>query len=144
MATILDTNVTSELTRERPNSAVWDWWNRQVAGEMFTTAVTEEEMLFGIAIMPVGDRRSRQEMRDDYVLRVLFANHILPFDSTAARAYAVIASHRRAIGRPIEHPDAQIAAIARSQNMAVATRNVSDFAECGVELINPWSTEGIA
>ena len=142
MTTILDTNVASELSRERPNPVVMDWWNRQVSEEMFVTAVTEAEMLFGIAIMPVGRQRSRQALRNDYVLRVLFANRILPFDSAAAQAYAVISSHRRRIGRRIEHPDAQIAAIARSHNMAVATRNISDFTDCGIELINPWSTEG--
>ena len=140
MTTILDTNVASELTRERPHVAVLDWWDRQVSGEMFTTAVTEAEMLFGIAIMPVGRRRNRQALRTDYLLRVLFENRILPFDSAATRIYADIRSHRRAIGRPIEHPDAQIAAIARSQGMAVATRNVNDFTDCGVDLINPWST----
>ncbi len=142
MTTILDTNVASELTRERPHAAVLDWWDRQVSGEMFTTAVTEAEMLFGIAIMPVGRRRNRQALRTDYVLRVLFENRILPFDSAAAKAYAEIFASRRQRGRPISLQDCQIAAIARSQGMAVATRNISDFTDCGVELINPWSTEG--
>ena len=71
-----------------------------------------------------------------------FENRILPFDSAAVQAYAEIRSNRRAMGRPIEPPDAQIAAIARSHGMTVATRNTADFRNCGVELINPWSTEG--
>ena len=141
MTTILDTNVTSELNRERPHPAVLGWWYRQVTEEMFTTAITEAEMRYGLAIMPVGRRRNRQASRTNYMLRVFFENRILPFDSAAARAYADIRSHRRAIGRPIEHLDAQIAAIALSQAMAVATRNINDFLDSGIEVINPWPTE---
>ena len=99
--------------------------------------MTEAELRFGIAIMPVGRRRNRQASRTNYMLRVFFEDRILPFDSAAARAYADIRSHRRAIGRRIEHSDAQIAAIARSQGMAVATRNVNDFMDCGIIVTNP-------
>ena len=72
------------------------------------------------------------------MLRPGFANRILPFDSAAARAYAEIAAARRAAGRPVSHPDNQIAAIARSHGMAVATRNIRDFEDMGIALINPW------
>lgn len=142
MPTILDTNVTSELNRESPHPAVLAWWRSQIPGEMFTTAISEAEMRFGLAIMPGGRRRNRQVLRTDYMLRVYFENRILPFDSAAAQAYAEIRSNRRAIGRPIEHPDAQIAAIALSRDMAVATRNSNDFLDSGIDVINPWSTEG--
>ena len=108
---------------------------------MFTTAVTEAEMRYGLAIMPDGRRRDSLFLRTDLLLRVFFENRILPFDSAAAQAYAEIRSNRRSIGRPIEHPDAQIAAIALSQDIAVATRNSNDFLDSGIEVINPWPTE---
>ena len=108
---------------------------------MFTTAVTEAEMRYGLAIMPDGRRRDSLFLRTDLLLRVFFENRILPFDSAAAQAYAEIRSNRRAIGRPIEHPDAQIAAIALSQGMAVATRNSNDFLDSGIDVVNPWPTE---
>jgi predicted nucleic acid-binding protein len=142
MTTILDTNVVSELALERPNPVVLDWWYRQVSDEMFTTAITEAEIRFGIAIMPAGRRRNRRASRADYLLRVFFENRILPFDTAAAQIYADISAQRRAVGLHIDIPDAQIAAIARSQDMSVATRNVSDFTDCGIEIVNPWSTEG--
>lgn len=142
MTTILDTNVASEIVSPRPNPVVMDWWRSQILGDMFTTAVTEAEMRYGLAIMPTGHRHSSLLGRTDHLLRVYLATRILSFDSAAARIYADIRSHRRAIGRPIEHPDAQIAAIARSHDMAVATRNIVDFTDCGVELVNPWSAEG--
>ena len=69
------------------------------------------------------------------MLRTGFANRVLPFDSAAASAYAEIAAARRAMGRPIPEADCQIAAIARSRGMAVATRNVRDFADAGIDVI---------
>jgi len=68
-----------------------------------------------------------------------FAGRILPFDSAAAREFADIAAARRRLGQPIGEADARIAAIARSRGAALATRNISDFAGCGISLIDPWA-----
>ena len=144
MAIILDTNVASELIDDRPQLEVVDWWRRQAIAEAYVTAITEMELRYGVAILPEGRNRSRLSRQVDDLLDVEFGNRILPFDSEAARAYAVISSHRRSIGRVVGQSDTQIAAIALARNMAVATRNVADFTDCGVELINPWSTEGTA
>ena len=144
MATIVDTNVASEIGEPHVHPAVLAWWDRQPIEEMFTTAVTEAEMRYGLAIMPLGRRRDEVAIQTYYLLDGYFEDRILPFDSAAAKVYAEIYASRRRRGRPISPQDCQIAAIASSQNMAVATRNVNDFTDCGVELINPWSTEGTA
>lgn len=67
-----------------------------------------------------------------------FAGRILAFDSQAARSYAAVVAARRRSGRPLAQFDGQIAAIARSRRMAVATRNARDFEDTGVDLIDPW------
>lgn len=67
-----------------------------------------------------------------------FEGRILGFGSDAALPYAQIAAERRRAGRPISQFDAQIAAIARSVGAAIATRNVADFSECRVDVVNPW------
>ncbi len=72
------------------------------------------------------------------MLRTGFANRVLPFDSGAARAYAGIAAARRRMGRPISQADGQITAIARFRGMAVATRNIRDFEDTGIDVIDPW------
>ena len=72
------------------------------------------------------------------MLREDFAGRVIPFDRQAARAYAAIASTRRAAGRPINYADCQIAAIARSVGASLATRDVGDFEGCGFDVINPW------
>jgi predicted nucleic acid-binding protein len=69
-----------------------------------------------------------------------FAGRVLAFDSAAARIYAIIASDRRASGRPIMEADCQIAAIARVHRAVLATRNVRDFEGCGIEIVDPWQT----
>jgi len=68
-----------------------------------------------------------------------FVRRILPFDHGAARDYADIVVGRRLSGHPIAQFNAQIAAIARSRNAGVVTRNERDFSDCGIEVINPWS-----
>ncbi|MDE2682767.1 MAG: type II toxin-antitoxin system VapC family toxin [Chloroflexota bacterium] len=144
MAIIVDTNVVSEIGEPHAHPAVLEWWDRQPIEEMFTTAVTEAEMRYGVAIMPLGRRRDEVAIQTYYLLDGYFEDRILPFDSVAAKVYAEIYASRRQRGLPISLQDCQIAAIARSQDMAVATRNVSDFTDCGVDIINPWSTEGTA
>lgn len=66
---------------------------------------------------------------------------IPPFDSPAASALAAIAAALRAIDRPILHGDCQVAAIARANGAAVATRNFKGFDGCGIGVINPWDAE---
>jgi predicted nucleic acid-binding protein len=68
-----------------------------------------------------------------------FAGRRVVFDSAAARAYAEIAAAQRQAGRPIHTCDAQIADITRSHRATLATRNVADFENCGIILINPWT-----
>ena len=137
---LIDTNVVSELMRAAPSAAVLGWMDELPSRELFVSAITEAEVRTGIAILPAGARRQGLADAAERTLGGLFAGRVLPFDSGAARAYADIAATTRAAGRPISQSDCQIAAIARSRGMAVATRNVRDFSETGVELIDPWAS----
>ncbi len=67
-----------------------------------------------------------------------FIGRVLAFDESAAVAFANISAQRRLSGTPISQADAQIAAICYCRNAAIATRNVSDFVDCGIFIINPW------
>lgn len=68
-----------------------------------------------------------------------FAGRTLAFGSDAARMHSSLEMRRR-LGRPISQFDAQVAAITRSSGAALATPNVSDFDNCGVTVIDPWSS----
>lgn len=135
---VLDTNVLSEAWRPTPSSRVMGWMRSQPATALFTTTITEAELFYGIALLPDGKRRRSLASVVSLVFAEDLAGRVLPFDSAAAREYAEIAATRRRAGRPISEADAQIAAIARSRGAAVATRNVEDFAGCGLVVVSPW------
>lgn len=136
---ILDTNVVSEPMRPEPDGRVLAWLAAQDAGALFITAVTEAELRTGLAIMPEGRRREALAAALEAVLAEDFAGRVLPFEGgAAARAYATIQAARRGMGRPISMTDAMIAAIAQARGAQVATRNVGDFADTGVDVVNPW------
>jgi predicted nucleic acid-binding protein len=135
---VLDTNVLSELMKAEPAPGVERWVAGRPAAGLFTTTVTQAEILYGVALLPAGRRRSALEEAVTLMFEVDLAGRVLPFDGAAAHAYAALAAERRRAGRPIAQFDAQIAAIARSRGATLATRNIADFAGCGVPLLNPW------
>jgi len=135
---ILDTNVISEVLRPSPATTVGDWMRGQTATALFTTAVCEAELFLGAALLPQGRRRKELEQSIAAIFQRLFVGRVLPFDRVAASAYAEIGAERRRLGRPIGTLDAQIAAIARAHGAAVATRNLADFTDCGINVVDPW------
>ena len=139
MTVLLNTNVVSELLRPSPDPAVERWVAERPAVELYFSAVGEAELRYGVAILPAGRRGEALALAIEAILREDFEGRILPFDSDAAGEYAEIASARRAAGRTLAPADCQIAAIARSRGMAVATCNVRDFGDCGVEVVDPWT-----
>jgi toxin FitB len=136
---LLDTNVLSELMKAAPNQAVLAFVNGVPAMALFTSAITQAEILYGIALMPEDKRRDALLTAARTALDNHFRGRVLPFDGAAAEAFAAIAAGRRESGRPISQADAQIAAIAKSRGAALATRNAADFDDCGVSIINPWN-----
>jgi predicted nucleic acid-binding protein len=138
---VLDTNVLSELAKAVPDRAVMAWANSQFADELYATAISEAEMLFGIDLLPQGRRRGELERAVRDVFARLLKGRVLPFDRAAAEAYAMLASARRQRGRPVGTPDLQIASIAHARKASfIVTRNTADFADGGTPLINPWKT----
>ena len=136
---LLDTNVVSELIRKSPAPAVINWVSDHPLEDLFLSAVSEAELRYGAAILPAGRRRDTLFLKIDAMLRDAFEDRVLPFDSDAARAYGNIAAVRRSAGRPVAPADCQIAAIAASRGMTVATRNVRDFEDMGIEILDPWA-----
>jgi predicted nucleic acid-binding protein len=139
---ILDTNVISELTRQAPVPAVISWLDSLPAVEVATTAITAAELFYGVARLPSGRRKTELTSAIHGLLGDDFRDRVLPFDDRAALCYADIVCGREQAGRPIGVADAQITAICRAIDAALATRNTDDFTETGIELINPWQPGG--
>jgi toxin FitB len=136
---VLDTNVLSELMLPSPAEAVHRWLSREAPDQMFTTTVSMAEILQGIELLPVGKKRLSLSTAA-HKMFALFPGRILSFHEEAARAFAPIAVLRRRHGRPISLFDAQIASIAKAYGATLATRDVTDFKECGIAIVNPWET----
>lgn len=135
---IVDTNVISELTRQRPAPRVLSWLDSLAADDVATTAITAAELLYGVERLPDGRRKTDLFAAVHGLLSNDFQGRILAFDDQAASRYAVIVAHRERLGRSIGFADAQIAAVCRAIGATLATRNTDDFEETGVDLINPW------
>lgn len=137
---VLDTNVLSELMKPKPSARVTAWVREQPASELFTTAVTEAEIFFGIELLAKGKRRDALLEVAEVMFSQDFQGRIFAFESDAARDFSRIAALRGSLGKPITHADAQIAAIARVHGAKLATRNAQDFADCDLaEVIDPWN-----
>ena len=137
---ILDTNVLSNAMASDPAPAVAAWIAAQPPDLLFTVSVCQAEILSGIAVLPQGRRRASLEAAANAMFGEDFAGRVLPFDSEAAIAYADVFSARRRAGRPAATADLMIEAIARTKGASVVTRDIGDFEDCGLTLIDPWTT----
>lgn len=135
---VLDTNVVSGLMHPRPDPSLLRWMAAHDAANLFTTTVTQAEILYGIALMDEGRRKAQLGERAADMFALDFADRVLVFDAKSAACYARIAAERRRAGRPIGNLDAEIAAIARSASADLVTRNIRDFELLGIPLHNPW------
>lgn len=135
---VLDTNVLSETLRSEPSATVLDWLNAQQAQTLFISSVTVAEMMFGVALLPEGQRKARLNAALD-VLFELFEGRILPFDTEAALHHVALAVRARADGRGFPTPDGYIAAIAAARGYAIASRDAAPYEAAGLEVLNPWN-----
>jgi hypothetical protein len=134
---LLDTNVVSEAMKPEPFPAVRRWLDEQAAETLYLSSVTIAELMFGVGALPDGKRKDRLAAALEGVLK-LFADRVLPFDTSAARRYCDLAVKARAAGKGFPTPDGYIAAIAASHDFVVASRDASAFAASGLTVIDPW------
>ena len=135
---LLDTNIVSEVMRAYPAESVVTWLNGQASDKLYVAAITIGEIAYGLRILPDGKRRSGLGERFEQFIALAFDQRVLAYDESAARIYGELMGDRKELGLPMSVPDGQIAAVARRHRLAVATRNVLDFENCGVDVINPF------
>ncbi|MDP8245938.1 MAG: type II toxin-antitoxin system VapC family toxin [Candidatus Hinthialibacter antarcticus] len=138
---ILDTNVISELMREKPHENVKAWVAAHKPTDLSLTTITVAEIQRGLARLPKGKRRSALERSFSAFINEAFRGRIYSFDEEAAFIYGSIAAKREKEGFNTDAVDLMIAAIVKAQNASIATRNTKDFDGCGIKVINPWKPE---
>ncbi|MEP7354560.1 MAG: type II toxin-antitoxin system VapC family toxin [Acidobacteriota bacterium] len=135
---VLDTNILSEPIKPHPSKNVLGWLAQWTPSSLYTTAVSQAEILAGVELLPSGKRKTSLSDAVSRMFLESFPERILPFDPAAAQAYSKIVAHSKRAGRPISMADAMIAAIVQTHQATLVTRNVEDFSQCGIRLINPW------
>lgn len=135
---VLDTNVISEIFRPQPEPSVIAWLD-SLSSDVAITTITLAELLAGVRRLPEGRRKVALGVALNSTLEpYLGTRSLLSFDGEAAVQYAEVLAARETAGLPISTADAQIAAICRANQATCATRNEGDFAQTGVEVVNPW------
>ncbi len=135
---IVDTDVATELMRPAPDPRVVAWLRTRDGSELFTTSITVAEVGYGVERLPDGAHKRLLRATASQVFSA-FADHVLAFDADAAGLYGEIVTARERGGAPIDGFDAQIAAICRRHGATLATRNVRDFEQTGVEIVDPFN-----
>lgn len=134
MKYLVDSNVLSEPTKPQPNSEAIEWLLAHDS-QLVVSSIVMGELQFGIFSLPAGKKRTR--------LLQWFANGVerfpsLDFDSATAATWAKMLATLKRKGRAMPIKDSLIAATAKTHGLAVATRNVSDFRQSEVKVINPF------
>lgn len=135
---VLDTNVISELRQGKPNQsiAVRAWAATQPSGRLFMSAITLLELELGVQSLERRTPAQGSALRAWLTgVRAEFGGRILPFTESTAPVCAALHTPNAQAER-----DAMIAATAIEHKFTVVTRNLTDFAQTGVTLINPWQT----
>ena len=139
---VLDTNVLSALMRAEPDRPVVRWLDRLAAESIWTTSITVFEVRFGLEVLPAGERKDALQHAFDQVIDEDLRGRVLDFDARAASVAGEIAAKLRALGRPVDMRDAQIAGIIAARRATLATRNVRHFVDAGIPVIDPWNSAG--
>jgi toxin FitB len=137
---LLDTNVVSDLVATAPAPQVLRWLAAQEPDRLFLSVITLGELTKEMARLDAGRRRERlaRWLRED--LPAQFAGRVLPFDRAAAVRWGEMMAEAERRGRPRPAADLQIAATADRLGLRLVTRNAADFADLGIEIVNPWET----
>ena len=132
---LLDTNVVSELRKPRPHGAVVAWLQSTAEADLYLSAVTLGEIQAGIELTREQDATKASEI-EAWADLVAASYSVLPMDGETFRAWARL-MHRKS---DTFYEDAMIAATAIVHKLTVVTRNVADFADFSVSLLNPFDT----
>src|SRR5271166_4593674 len=135
---LIDTNVISEAMRLQPDQTVVAWLNAQSWDSLFLCTPVLAELHYGIGRLASGRRKDFLATALDRIENELYHGRILSFDQLAAASYGRLTVKREQQGRRLAQMDALIAAIALTHGAILATRDTPDFADLGIEVINPF------
>ena len=134
---LVDSSLISELTRHAPDARVVSFFVKH--DDLWLSAVGLLELKFAVELLPIGDKRDRIHSAIT-ALTSQFEDRILPVDESVANQAAMFRVQQQRAGRKLDLNDALIAGTASVNNLSLATRNVQDFKNLDLSLINPWDS----
>lgn len=136
MSYLLDTNVLSELRRKEPNTGLVAWLGQRPTSTLFLSVLTLGELRKGVESLADTDRRTALLDWLEVELPTFFTGRILLVDAHVADRWGRMIA---AAGRPVPAIDSLIGATAAHYGLSLVTRNVRDYADLGLDVINPWT-----
>jgi toxin FitB len=138
MAFLYDTCTVSEFVQAMPNAKVIAYLSSLPNHQTYISAVSIGEILFGIELLPPSAKRRRLEEWYAHELLPAYTGRILPNDLAVMQCWGPLMASLQRRGFQMGIKDSLIAACALQADLTVITRNDSDFAHCGVRIVNPW------
>jgi predicted nucleic acid-binding protein len=135
---LLDTNIPSELTRQKSAPQVERWLDQADDEGLHFSVISLGEILRGISVLPASKRRDGLQEWLDGTLRPWFNGRILPVTAAIAERWGVLSGECRLQGKQVTVADGLIVATALHHKLTIVTRNVKDFADLGAKVLNPW------
>ena len=132
---LIDTNIISELRKgAQCNVHVAAWYAAVDDGELYLSVLVLGEIRKGIE-RARGKLPAQAKALEDWLTTVThsFAERILPIDQAAAEEWG-----RMSAKRPVSTIDALLAATAKVNGMTLVTRNMTDVADLGADVLNPF------
>lgn len=136
---LLDTNCISECVRVKPQPSVLAWMGSVDESLLYLSVLTLGEIRKGLAGLPQSRRRTKLEAWLEVELRARFSRRILAIDAEIADRWGLLAAGAKRHGKTLSAIDGLLAATALHHNLSIVSRNVSDFADVSVQLVNPWN-----
>lgn len=138
MKALLDTCVISELISKRPNPKVVEYVDSLDLEDVYLSVITIGEIVKGIEKLSKSRRKQDLQawLKDDLLVR--FEGNIVALDTDVLIEWGTLTARLESAGRTMPAIDSLIAATALSKKMTLVTRNVSDFEETNVDILNPW------
>lgn len=125
--------------KAEPNPAVLSWLRRQNQAQIALTSITLAEIYDGLKKLPDGKRKDELHYKFSTLIDKGFQDRIFDFDAQSADVYGDITSLRQKKGLHVDAFDMMIASIALVHHCDIATRNISDFQGCELQLIDPFA-----
>src|SRR5229473_6533732 len=135
---LLDTNCISEVVRVKPEPRVMAWIEAAEETLLYLSVLTFGEIRKGVAMLPQGKRRSGLETWLEVELQARFSGRILPIDEPVADRWGLLAANAKSKGKALSLIDGLLAATAIHHNLTIVSRNVGDFTNTQVPVVNPW------